>query len=45
MIILDNSNGTADSVFAARLPEFRDVSVLLIETGEHNSLLENTQVV
>ncbi|PUU83513.1 hypothetical protein B9Z19DRAFT_52344 [Tuber borchii] len=38
------SSGTAGSLIAARLAEFRDVSVLLIEASQYNSLLENTQV-
>ncbi|RDW69233.1 FAD protein-2 [Coleophoma cylindrospora] len=37
--------GTSGSVVAARLAENEDVSVLVIEAGQHNSLLENTIMV
>ncbi|KAI9052915.1 hypothetical protein LZ554_003187 [Drepanopeziza brunnea f. sp. 'monogermtubi'] len=34
--------GTSGSVLAARLAEDSNISVLVIEAGQHNSLLENT---
>lgn len=34
--------GTSGSVLAARLAEDGNNSVLVIEAGQHNSLLENT---
>lgn len=39
------SGGTSGSVLAARLAEDLDNSVLVIEAGKHNSLLENTIMV
>lgn len=39
---LQNSGGTSGAVVAARLAEDPNNSVLVIEAGQHNSLLENT---
>lgn len=39
------SGGTSGSVVAARLAEDTNSSVLVIEAGQHNSLLENTVMV
>ncbi|RPA98709.1 alcohol oxidase [Choiromyces venosus 120613-1] len=37
--------GTSGSAVAARLAQFSNISVLLIEAGQDNALLENTQMV
>lgn len=37
--------GTSGAVVAARLAENLNVSVLVIEAGQHNDLLENTRMV
>lgn len=39
------SGGTSGSVLAARLAEDASLSILVIEAGQHNSLLENTVMV